>query len=457
MDTYYYDKYLMYKHKVDQLLNTMEGGAKKKKKSKSKSKSKSKAQTSSKSTVDNQQMLIDLINKNDLDGVTELLKNNKLDVNHKDDNGNTPLHYAVTESSELVKFLISKGANVNAVDNDNHTPLHVTIAAKISTKKKLKIIYILFENDAKINKFNNEGNTALHFAVIYNVPEAVKALLGEDAKKKIKNDDGKTPLDLAKKYFKKDGSMKKIVKLLDPNYKKDKKDEYIIVSTGSPSSSPFTPVVTYDDDLVSSSPTVVTYGSCTLNFNNFISEFFQRNSSQLFSLMKFEGHPINMMLRCVNEETYRRNVNLGMQTSFSIGWQQKVDLWELYMQKLEQRLVGQELKIQKGECWSEPIVDLYLLFLIIMTRDLIRDKGLHVCSKNYNPTGDPWIQDPKNKAVIEPTYNVNINDGSDYANIKIRRTFEDILKMLINAKPRSNIKYRSYMGSYMTFDFIYTQ
>lgn len=417
----YYDEYMKYKQNFHDMLTDLVGGAKK----------------HVKPVVDKQKFLIKLIDKNDVDGVKDLLKKHKLNINHKDKDGNTALHYAVSESPELVEFLLDKGANVNANDSEEHTPLHVAIAAKTNTNKKLKIISILFEHGAKVNKANKDGNTALHFAIKYNEPEVVKALLGEDANKKFKNDLDQTPLDLAKKYFKKDSSYKKIIKLLDPNYKgKEKYDEYIIVT------SPTSPASTY--------------GTCSQKFSTFITEYFQYDSSTILSLMKYEGYPINLMIRCVDKQTYERNVSMGMQTNYSIEWHQKNDFWDNYARKLDKRWKGQDLTLAQGQCWSEPVIDLYLLFLIITARDLIRDGQLSICTKNYVVPGEPWIEHPKNRVTIEPSYNININDGSDHANTKIRKTFENIIKMLINSNPRSTIKYRSNMGSYMPTEFIYT-
>lgn len=419
----YYDEYMKYKNELNNMVLNLIGGKK--------------ANKNIKPVIDKQALLTKLIDKNDLDGVKELLKKHKLNINHKDKYGNTPLHYAVLESPQLVQFLIDNGANVNAVDNDEHTPLHVAIAAKTNINKKLKIISILFENDAKVNKANKDGNTALHFAVKYNLPEVVKALLSEDANKKFKNDKNQTPLDMAEKYYRKDSSYKKIIKLLNPNYK-EKYDEYIIVSTDTPTSS------------------VTRYGSCNLKFSNFISEFFPYNSSQLLSLMQYEDYPINVMIRCIDKQTYDKNVSMGMQTDYSIEWRQRTDFWELYNKKLERRWKGQDLALAQGQCWAEPKIDLYLLYLILMTRDTIRDNQLLMCTKNYVPQDEPFIEYPKNKAMIEATYNININDGSDYANAKIRKTFEDIIKMLTKSYQGSRIKFRSNMGSYMPIEFLYT-
>ena len=250
--------------------------------------------------------------------------------------------------------------------------------------------------------------------------------------------------------------MKKIIKLIDPSWKEEK-DDYIIttVSPGSPGS-PGSPIVIYDDSASYSSPTVITYGDCNLNYHAFLKEYFPYNINDLLNLLRFEGQPIQMVVRCINEQVYRQNVNLGMQMNYVINWAHKGDLWETYTQKLEQRFLGQDLILQQVDCWADPAIDLYLLYLLITTRDLLRNKRMTICGKHYNNPGEAWINNPRNKATIEPNYQININDGTQSANIRIRRTFEEIIKMILDARAGSKIKYRSYLGAYMTSEFIYT-
>ncbi|MDP6737298.1 MAG: ankyrin repeat domain-containing protein [Nitrospinaceae bacterium] len=56
---------------------------------------------------------------------------NGSDVNAKDEEGVTPLHYAAEGGfNEIVELLIDKGANVNAKNDDSATPLDVAIQFK---------------------------------------------------------------------------------------------------------------------------------------------------------------------------------------------------------------------------------------------------------------------------------------------------------------------------------------
>jgi hypothetical protein len=46
----------------------------------------------------------------------------KMDVNMRDDRGLTPLHYAAARGdNEMIKYLVSKGADVKAVDRGGRT------------------------------------------------------------------------------------------------------------------------------------------------------------------------------------------------------------------------------------------------------------------------------------------------------------------------------------------------
>ena len=56
--------------------------------------------------------------------IVELLINNEVDVNAKDDYGCTPLHDAAEYSHfEIAEMLIGRGPDMNALDNNGDTPL----------------------------------------------------------------------------------------------------------------------------------------------------------------------------------------------------------------------------------------------------------------------------------------------------------------------------------------------
>ena len=68
--------------------------------------------------------ILDCIKQNNIDKIKELLYSG-VDVNIKDNYGETPLYYASTYGQlQIVKLIIEYGADVNAKDNDGDTPLY---------------------------------------------------------------------------------------------------------------------------------------------------------------------------------------------------------------------------------------------------------------------------------------------------------------------------------------------
>ena len=95
---------------------------------------------------------------NDRKNVVELLLANKADVNAKDYEGQTPLHWADAHKN-ITSLPLAKGADVNAKDNLGHTPLHW--AAKDDHKD---VAEILLANKADVNVKDDKGETPLQLA-----------------------------------------------------------------------------------------------------------------------------------------------------------------------------------------------------------------------------------------------------------------------------------------------------
>ena len=107
------------------------------------------------------------------------------------------LHYAVAGGNvEVIKYLLSKGADINISDNDGITPIH--IAAGTGQIEALKY---LIENGADPTKKSNDGATALHFAASGGQFETAKYLVESGlVDVNIRDNDGNTPLHFAVKY-----------------------------------------------------------------------------------------------------------------------------------------------------------------------------------------------------------------------------------------------------------------
>lgn len=139
------------------------------------------------------------------------------DVNAEDGNGHTALHSAAERGYvDIVKILLAKGADVNA-NGGGFTPLMLA-----ANNGHAEIVKILLDNGANVNakfrgsisipgEFSTGGVTALIFAVWAgnNNIDVVKALLEKGADVNIKDADGNTVMDYAKKH-----NYDEIIKLL---------------------------------------------------------------------------------------------------------------------------------------------------------------------------------------------------------------------------------------------------
>lgn len=108
--------------------------------------------------------------------IVKFLISNGADVNVKDDNGYTPIFgavfdYEAGDRSETVKMLIAYGADVNATDTGGLTPLH-----NAAMNGKRQMIELLLANKADPNVKSASGITAAQFAAEANQQD-IAALL----------------------------------------------------------------------------------------------------------------------------------------------------------------------------------------------------------------------------------------------------------------------------------------
>ncbi|XP_071123937.1 E3 ubiquitin-protein ligase MIB2-like [Mytilus edulis] len=173
------------------------------------------------------------------DSVKMIIGNDRTCVNTKMKDGSTAMHIAAAEDRvEIASILQSKGAaDMNIRDNTKRTPL---ILAVYHGKKKT--MELLLTVGCDVNAQDSGGNTALHVAfVVKNQGQAVafdeaassiiRLLVKSGANIKIKNDEGKTPLDFAindDKHFR---------KMLA---KQEKKEDFATTAIGLPSPSNWT-------------------------------------------------------------------------------------------------------------------------------------------------------------------------------------------------------------------------
>ena len=157
-----------------------------------------------------------------------------LNVNIKDQRGQTPLHHALGRESAAI--LIANGANINAKDRAGQTPLENSICVHRTYVLKKEVFDFLWANGENFEKiktqlicanrklsilnegvFNNleklvelaitkgenlnvrdrKGRTPLHYASQVNAVEAAKVLIDRGANIEAVDDNGYTPLHYA--------------------------------------------------------------------------------------------------------------------------------------------------------------------------------------------------------------------------------------------------------------------
>ena len=114
-------------------------------------------------------------------------------VNTKDIDGETALHYVVTcNQPDAIVPLLQKGANIEAKNNQEDTPLHLAV-----THYDAEMIEMLNQNNANIEAKDDEGLTPLHLAANDGVTEAVDLLVRYNADVDATDNQRDTPLVLA--------------------------------------------------------------------------------------------------------------------------------------------------------------------------------------------------------------------------------------------------------------------
>ena len=116
------------------------------------------------------------------------------DVEARDKEGNCALSLAVTNGNRvIVDWLVKqKKVKLNSKNNDGCTPL--MYAASVG---HLDILKYLIENGCPLEDENIDKFTALHWAAYIGNKDTVKTLLHFGANTKALNVDGKRPIDLA--------------------------------------------------------------------------------------------------------------------------------------------------------------------------------------------------------------------------------------------------------------------
>ena len=112
------------------------------------------------------------------------LPKNLININYKDENGNSALHYSCDEGNlKIVEILLNANCETNIKNNKKETPLHLA-----SKRGYFDISKKLIANGALLNVYNSEKNSPLHIVCMHNYLELLKFFLTKlpqaDEKKK---------------------------------------------------------------------------------------------------------------------------------------------------------------------------------------------------------------------------------------------------------------------------------
>ena len=108
----------------------------------------------------NSQQISKILIKNNNKYIVQLLVENEADLNDKDINGKTPLHFASEiYDRDIQRLLLRKGADVNACDDNGVTALH--LASKNGNKC---LVQLLIDKGADVSAQDKDGNTPLSLA-----------------------------------------------------------------------------------------------------------------------------------------------------------------------------------------------------------------------------------------------------------------------------------------------------
>ena len=109
------------------------------------------------------------------------------------------------DNLEMVKYLVSQGANVNASDKDGYTPLLLAAAVSGNLETVKYLISKGADVDAEIDSGTRRGHTALMLAALRAQDlEMVKYLVRKGADVNASDKDGRTVLELINLYEVKD-------------------------------------------------------------------------------------------------------------------------------------------------------------------------------------------------------------------------------------------------------------
>lgn len=139
-------------------------------------------------------MFLQACKNNQKSVVQTFMKRGGIDMNKRDESGNTPLIYTCLKSArDLVKLLLDNGADANLANQRGRMPLHFA-----GESGNIQIISMLVEAGADVNCTDNNGVTPLMLlAQNGKTDAALKFIQYPEIDISIKDNDGRMAIDYA--------------------------------------------------------------------------------------------------------------------------------------------------------------------------------------------------------------------------------------------------------------------
>jgi ankyrin repeat protein len=133
--------------------------------------------------------------------VVQALLDAGANVNQRAGTGVPPIFYALPRGLPMVEMLINAGADVTVLDPSGQTVLYWAVGANYLFRHEVvEILEILLANGADINGQDIWGETPLIRAVRFKNTHAIMTLIERGADPTIKENEGRTALDLANEH-----------------------------------------------------------------------------------------------------------------------------------------------------------------------------------------------------------------------------------------------------------------
>lgn len=131
--------------------------------------------------------------KESISAMIDFITAKGININTKDNDGATPLHWAAYKGyDEAIRLLIDKGASINETDVNGSTPLHDAARAWSA-----ETVSLLIDNGAYKDSKTNKGYTPVHYAANFGRYDILKTLIEKGASVTEKNYAGLTSLHVA--------------------------------------------------------------------------------------------------------------------------------------------------------------------------------------------------------------------------------------------------------------------